>query len=62
MGLNYDFSRIVAGKFGYRYISVDCDKNGILYEMQNHGAYVVRRHTLLRLAAMITINRRGNLK
>ena len=40
VGVNYDFSKTFAGKFGYRYLSVDYDKNGFLYDMTNSGFYL----------------------
>lgn len=38
-GVSYDFSKTVSGKFGYRYISVDYDKSGFLYDMDTYGLY-----------------------
>lgn len=38
-GVSYDFSKTVSGKFGYRYLSVDYDKGGFLYDMDNFGLY-----------------------
>ena len=38
-GASYDFSNTVSGKFGYRYISADYDKNGFLYDMDSYGLY-----------------------
>lgn len=38
-GVNYDFSKTVSGKFGYRYLSVDYDKSGFLYDMDTYGLY-----------------------
>jgi opacity protein-like surface antigen len=38
-GVNYDFSKTVSGKFGYRYLSVDYDKSGFLYDMDSYGLY-----------------------
>jgi len=40
VGVNYEFSKTFAGKFGYRYISVDYDKDGFLYDMANSGLYL----------------------
>ena len=40
VGLNYKFSRTFSGKLGYRYIGVDYDKGGFLYDMANSGAYL----------------------
>ena len=39
-GFNYAFSSSVTGKIGYRYISVDYDKGGILYDMQTQGIVI----------------------
>jgi opacity protein-like surface antigen len=39
-GVNYDFSKSVSGKLGYRYLTVDYDKNGFLYDMDSYGAYL----------------------
>ena len=38
-GVSYDFSKSVSGKFGYRYISVDYDKSGFLYDMDSYGLF-----------------------
>lgn len=38
-GVSYDFSKTVSGKFGYRYISVDYDKSGFLYDMDSYGLF-----------------------
>jgi opacity protein-like surface antigen len=38
-GFNYRFSKSLSGKFGYRIITVDYDKDGFLYDMKNQGAY-----------------------
>jgi len=38
-GVNYAFSQKVTGKFGYRYMSVDYDKGGFLYDVANSGFY-----------------------
>jgi opacity protein-like surface antigen len=40
VGVNYEFSKMFAGKFGYRYISVDYDKDGFVYDMANSGLYL----------------------
>jgi opacity protein-like surface antigen len=40
VGVNYEFSRAIAGKAGYRYISVDYDKDGFAYEMAYEGLYI----------------------
>ena len=39
-GINYEFSRTVVGKFGYRYMSVDYDNDGFRYDMANSGLYL----------------------
>ena len=39
-GVNYDFSKTVSGKLGYRYLDVDYDKGGFLYDMANSGLYL----------------------
>jgi opacity protein-like surface antigen len=39
-GVNYEFSKTVTGKFGYRYMSVDYDKVGFRYDMANSGLYL----------------------
>lgn len=38
-GANYDFSKTISGKLGYRIIDVDYDKDGFLYDMKNSGLY-----------------------
>lgn len=38
-GLNYDFSKTVSGRFGHRYLSVDYDKSGFLYDMDTCGLF-----------------------
>lgn len=40
VGVNYDFSKSVSGKLGYRYLSVDYDKDGFLYDMDSYGVYL----------------------
>lgn len=40
LGVNYDFSKTVSGKFGYRYLSVDYDKGGFVYDMKTQGVYL----------------------
>ena len=40
VGVNYDFSKSVSGKLGYRYLAVDYDKDGFLYDMDSYGAYL----------------------
>ena len=39
-GVSYDFTKTVSGKFGYRYMSVDYDKSGFLYDMDTYGLYL----------------------
>jgi opacity protein-like surface antigen len=39
-GINYDFSKSISAKLGYRYLSVDYDKSGFLYDMDSYGAYL----------------------
>ena len=39
VGVNYDFTKRVTGKFGYRAIYADYDKNGFLYDMTSYGLY-----------------------
>jgi opacity protein-like surface antigen len=39
-GVNYEFSKTIAAKFGYRYLRVDYDKDNTLYEMRNDGLYL----------------------
>jgi hypothetical protein len=38
-GLNYTYSKSVTANFGYRYMKVDYDKGGFLYDMANDGLY-----------------------
>lgn len=40
VGVNYEFSKTFAGKLGYRYLSVDYDKDGFVYDMANSGLYL----------------------
>jgi opacity protein-like surface antigen len=40
VGVSYDFSKSVSGKLGYRYLSVDYDKSGFLYDMDSYGVYL----------------------
>jgi hypothetical protein len=40
VGLNYEFSKTFAAKFGYRYLSVDYDKDDFVYDMANSGLYL----------------------
>jgi hypothetical protein len=39
-GFDYEFSKAIAGKFGYRYLSVDYDNDGFRYDMANSGLYL----------------------
>jgi len=39
-GVNYHFSKSLSGKLGYRYLSVDYDKDGFLYDMASYGLYL----------------------
>jgi hypothetical protein len=39
VGAGYRFNKVVAVKFGYRYISVDYDSGGFLYDMGTAGPY-----------------------
>jgi opacity protein-like surface antigen len=39
VGASYEFTKTISGKFGYRYLSVDYDKGGFLYDMANSGVY-----------------------
>ena len=39
-GVNYEFSKAIVGKFGYRYLYVDYDKDGFRYDMGNSGLYL----------------------
>ena len=40
LGANYELSKTFAAKFGYRYLSVDYDKDGFVYDMANSGLYL----------------------
>jgi len=40
LGANYEISKTFAAKFGYRYLSVDYDKDGFVYDMANSGLYL----------------------
>ena len=40
IGAQYAYSKDVAIKFGYRYLSVDYNKGGFLYDMDSAGLYV----------------------
>lgn len=39
-GIHYEFSKTIAGKFGYRYLTVDYDNDGFRYDMANSGLYL----------------------
>jgi hypothetical protein len=39
LGVKYDMTRSVSASFGYRYLKVDYDKDGFLYDMANSGVY-----------------------
>jgi len=39
VGVNYEMSKTFAAKLGYRYLSVDYDKDGFIYDMANSGLY-----------------------
>jgi opacity protein-like surface antigen len=39
-GIDYVFSKVFVGKFGYRYMAVDYDKDGFRYDMANSGLYL----------------------
>jgi hypothetical protein len=40
VGFDYEFSKSIAGKFGYRTLSVDYDNDGFRYDMTNSGLYL----------------------
>lgn len=40
VGVNYEFSKTFSAKFGYRYLAVDYDKSGFVYDMANSGLYL----------------------
>ena len=40
LGAQYAYSKDVVLKFGYRYLSVDYDKGGFLYDMDSAGVYL----------------------
>ena len=40
LGVSYDFSKTMSGKFGYRYLAVDYDKGGFVYDMKTRGMYL----------------------
>jgi opacity protein-like surface antigen len=39
LGVNYEFSKAIAGKIGYRILDVDYDKDGFAYDMAYSGLY-----------------------
>jgi len=39
-GLDYNFSKSISGKLGYRYINTDYDKGGFRYDMKMEGLYL----------------------
>jgi opacity protein-like surface antigen len=39
-GVNYEFSKAISGKAGYRYLTVDYDKDGFVYDMAYSGLYL----------------------
>ncbi len=40
LGVNYEISKSVSAKFGYRHLSVDYDKDGFLFDMKMDGLYL----------------------
>jgi opacity protein-like surface antigen len=40
LGVNYDFSKTVSGKLGYRELAIDYDNDGFIYDMKLRGLYV----------------------
>lgn len=40
LGVNYEFSKAIVGKAGYRMLGVDYNKNGFAYDMFYSGLYV----------------------
>ena len=40
VGFDYAFSKTMIGKFGYRYLKVDYDKDGFVYDMETQGPYL----------------------
>ena len=40
LGVNYEFSKTIVGKAGYRMLGVDYDKNGFAYDMFYSGLYL----------------------
>jgi opacity protein-like surface antigen len=39
-GISYEFSPSISGKLGYRYLAVDYDDNGFLFDAKMQGAYM----------------------
>ena len=39
-GIDYEFSKTIAAKVGYRYLTVDYDNDGFRYDMANSGLYL----------------------
>jgi len=39
-GFNYAYSKTISAKVGYRYLNVDYDKGGFLYDMKTDGLYL----------------------
>jgi len=39
-GFNYEHSRTISAKVGYRYLNIDYDKSGFLYDMKTDGLYL----------------------
>jgi opacity protein-like surface antigen len=40
LGVNYEFSKTMTAKLGYRYLSVDYDRGGFAYDMKTRGVYL----------------------
>jgi opacity protein-like surface antigen len=40
VGVGYEFSKSLTGKLGYRFIAVDYDKKGFVYDMDIYGIYL----------------------
>jgi opacity protein-like surface antigen len=40
VGASYQYSKTISGKFGYRYLKMDYDKSGFVYDIQTSGLYV----------------------
>lgn len=39
-GVKYDFTRSISGNLGYRYLHIDYDKDGFLYDVDYKGGYL----------------------